>query len=89
MEITGTLKALFQLKTAQYNYFSQYAAVNDDDEYAAEQVRIIENEIRGIKECVEAMTGSDCTIDYMQIENANFNMVITKVTIGTIVLYRR
>lgn len=89
MEITRSLKALVQLKAAQYNYFSEYAAVNDDDEYAAEQVRILEHEIKGIKECAEALMGSDCTIDYMWIENTEYNMMITKITIGTTVLYKR
>lgn len=88
MEVTRSLKALMQLKAAQYNYFSEYAAVNEDDEYAAEQVRDLDHEIRGIKECIEALTGKDCTIDYMPIEGDYFNM-ITKITTGTTVLYKR
>lgn len=88
MEVTRSLKALVQLKAAQYNYFNDYAA-NNNDEYAGEQVRDLDHEIRGIKECVEALTGKDCTIDYMPIEDAYYVMMITKITVGTTVLYKR
>ena len=88
MEITKSLKALVQLKAAQYNYFTDYAA-NSNDEYAGEQVHDLDNEIRGIKECIEALTGKDCTIDYMPIEDGYFDMMITKITVDTTVLYNR
>lgn len=89
MEVTRSLKALVQLKAAQYNYFSEFVAANEDDEYAREQMQHIEAEIRGIKDCADALTGSDCTIDYIPIENGLFNMVISKITVGTTVLYKR
>lgn len=89
MEITRALKAMVQLKAAQYNYFSEYVAVNEDDEYAREQVQHLDHEIIGIKECAEAMTGRDFSLEYSTIDTESFDLVVIKVTLGDTVLYRR